>query len=46
MSLRHWRGMLSMAEKYIRDLDNDARPHLFGQNWNDEAYTVCRANIL
>ena len=30
-------GMLSVAEKYIRDLNVEANPHLFGQDWNDEA---------
>ncbi len=39
-------GMLSVAEKYIRDLNSDAQPHLFGQDWNDEAYAVCRADML
>ncbi len=39
-------GMLSVAEKYIRDLNRDAQPHLFGQDWNDEAWAVCRADML
>ena len=30
-------GMLSVAEKYIRDLNADADPQLFGQDWNDES---------
>lgn len=28
-------GMLSVAENYIRNLNSDAQPHLFGQDWND-----------
>ena len=39
-------GMLSVAEKYIRDLNSDANPHLFGQDWNDEAWAVCKADML
>jgi len=39
-------GMLSVAESYIRNLNSDAQPHLFGQDWNDEAYGICRADML
>ncbi len=39
-------GMLSVAEKYIRDLNRDADPHLFGQDWNDEAWAVCKSDML
>lgn len=39
-------GMLSVAESYIRQLNSDAQPHLFGQDWNDEAYGICRADML
>jgi type I restriction-modification system DNA methylase subunit len=39
-------GMLSVAEKYIRTLNAEAQPHLFGQDWNDEAYGICRADML
>ena len=39
-------GMLSVAEKYIRDLNRDAKPHLYGQDWNDEAWAVCRSDML
>lgn len=39
-------GMLSVAEKYIRDLNCDAKPHLYGQDWNDEAWAVCRSDML
>lgn len=39
-------GMLSVAEKYIRDLNADAKPVLFGQDWNDEAWAVCKSDML
>jgi len=39
-------GMLSVAEKYIRDLNADADPHLFGQDWNDESWAVCKSDML
>lgn len=39
-------GMLSVAEKYIRDLNSDAKPLLYGQDWNDEAWAVCRSDML
>lgn len=39
-------GMLSVAEKYIRDLNAEASPHLFGQDWNDEAWAVCKSDML
>ena len=39
-------GMLSVAENYIRSLNRDAQPHLFGQDWNDEAWAVCRSDML
>jgi type I restriction enzyme M protein len=39
-------GMLSVSEKYIRNLNSDANPHLFGQDWNDEAWAVCKSDML
>ena len=39
-------GMLSVSEKYIRDLNSDASPLLFGQDWNDEAWAVCKSDML
>jgi type I restriction enzyme M protein len=39
-------GMLSVAEKHIRELNTDARPLLFGQDWNDESWAVCRSDML
>ncbi len=39
-------GMLSVAENYIKQLNADADPHLYGQDWNDEAWAVCKADML
>jgi type I restriction enzyme M protein len=39
-------GMLSVAEKYIRDLNLEAKPLLFGQDWNDESWAVCKSDML
>ena len=39
-------GMLSVAERYLRDLNSEAQPKLFGQDWNDEAWAICKADML
>jgi type I restriction enzyme M protein len=39
-------GMLSVSEKYINDLNAEAQPKLFGQDWNDEAWAVCKSDML
>lgn len=39
-------GMLSVAEQYICNLNTEANPHLFGQDWNDEAWAVCKSDML
>ena len=39
-------GMLSVSEAYIRRLNKDAKPLLFGQDWNDEAWAVCKSDML
>src|SRR5205823_4480431 len=39
-------GMLSVADDYIRKLNNKATPLLFGQDWNDEAWAVCKSDML
>ncbi len=39
-------GMLSVSEAYIRALNADANPLLFGQDWNDEAWAVCKSDML
>jgi len=39
-------GMLTAAETYIKELNRDAKPHLFGQDWNKESYAVCCSDML
>lgn len=39
-------GMLSVAERYIRELNSEANPHLFGQDWNDESWAICKSDML
>lgn len=39
-------GMLSVAENYIKQLNSKADPHLFGQDLNDGAWAVCKADML
>src|SRR5690606_5534441 len=36
----------SEAEQYIKQLNADAQPHLYGQDWNDEAWATCRSDML
>ncbi|MCF7855239.1 MAG: type I restriction-modification system subunit M, partial [Candidatus Pacebacteria bacterium] len=39
-------GMLSSAEQFIRRFNSDAKPVLYGQDWNDEAYAICKSDML
>jgi type I restriction enzyme M protein len=39
-------GMLSVSEHYIRELNNEAKPMLYGQDWNDDAWAVCKSDML
>jgi len=39
-------GMLSVSEEYIRKLNANAQPLLYGQDWNDEAWAVCKSDML
>lgn len=39
-------GMLSVAEHYIQSLNTEAQPKLFGQDWNDESWAVCKSDML
>jgi len=39
-------GMLSVSENHIKSLNRTAQPHLFGQDWNDESWAVCRSDML
>lgn len=39
-------GMLSVSEKHIRSFNATAQLYLFGQDWNDDAWAVCRSDML
>jgi type I restriction enzyme M protein len=39
-------GMLSVSENYIRELNSEAKPILYGQDWNDDAWAVCKSDML
>ncbi|MDZ7730618.1 MAG: N-6 DNA methylase [Natrialbaceae archaeon] len=39
-------GMLSVAEEYVRQLNTDAKLHVFGQELNPESYAVCNSDML
>ena len=39
-------GMLSSAEQFIYEYNPDAAPILYGQDWNDEAYAICKSDML
>ncbi len=39
-------GMLSVAEEYLREHNSEARPHLYGQDLNDDAWAVCKSDML
>lgn len=39
-------GMLSVAEDYLRELNEDAKLHTFGQELNPEGYAVCKSDML
>lgn len=39
-------GMLSVAENYLLKHNREAKPILYGQDHNDEAWAVCKADML
>ncbi|MBS1703938.1 MAG: SAM-dependent DNA methyltransferase [Armatimonadetes bacterium] len=39
-------GMLSAAEEYLKSLNSKINPKLYGQDWNDEAWAICRSDML
>ena len=39
-------GMLSVAEDYLREHNHEANPILFGQDYNDESWAVCKSDML
>lgn len=39
-------GMLSVSEEYIREHNGKANLQLFGQDYNDESWAICCADLL
>ena len=39
-------GMLSVAEHYLREHNSESSPVLYGQDYNDDAWAVCRSDML
>ena len=39
-------GMLSVAEDYLREHNSESNPILYGQDWNDDAWAVCKSDML
>ena len=39
-------GMLSVAQDYVRELNEDALLHVFGQELNAETFATCRSDML
>ncbi len=39
-------GMLSAAEEHLKSLNSKVIPKLYGQDWNDEAWAICRSDML
>jgi type I restriction enzyme M protein len=39
-------GMLTVAERYLKQLNQEAQPQLYGQELNDFSYAVCNSDML
>ncbi len=39
-------GMLSVAEEFLREHNVESLPVLFGQDYNDDAWAVCKSDML
>lgn len=39
-------GMLSVADEYLHQLNDEARLELFGQEINPESYAICKSDML
>jgi type I restriction enzyme M protein len=39
-------GMLSVAENYINEMNEDAQVAVFGQEINDQTYAICKSDVL
>lgn len=39
-------GMLAVASEYIKSLNSDTLVEVFGQEFNDESYAICKSDML
>ena len=39
-------GMLTVAEDFLKEHNRESIPKLYGQDWNDDAWAVCAADML
>ena len=39
-------GMLSVADEFLKEHNNAIQPILFGQDYNDESWAICKSDIL
>ena len=39
-------GMLSVAEEYLHELNPEAKLEVFGQEWNDQSFAICKSDML
>ncbi len=39
-------GMLSVAEEYLLELNPDAKLEVFGQELNDQSFSICKSDML
>ena len=39
-------GMLSVSDDYLREHNSESKTILFGQDWNDDAWAVCKSDML
>ena len=39
-------GMLSVADQFLREHNSAIQPILFGQDYNDESWAICKSDIL
>ena len=39
-------GMLSVADEFLKEHNSAIRPILFGQDYNDESWAICKSDVL
>lgn len=39
-------GMLSVAEEFVRELNQDAQLEVFGQDYNPQSYAICGSDMM